>query len=171
MLTGCSTPFRYNFPSDISALCYGCRNDAKAKIQATGTPLSEKVGVQVIKHPGAKNISGIWAWYYQPLNVWVYGMCNGTTIDVSCNPVTGLDVSPAVLTHEMAHYWLMSNYNDRTHGTKYDALFINWRMSREAIGFSVEGVYINYNNLKQGQTMAIDVFADGKYITLDCVKP
>lgn len=145
ILTGCKTfdnsPVR-NYPSDIKAMCEAEINNAKLCIQGKGTSLKTTGHrLEVVKTDGTKKVNGEWLWYCKDvegvaINSWIYGVCYFSdkkrtySIIVPCNPQTKGEVSAKTLKHEFGHFWLMSNYNDYTHNTKYKDCFADWRELR-----------------------------------------
>lgn len=148
IFSGCAS-YKNTFPAEISSVANGCKNDSKVKIQSKGKSLSVKADCRVSEVAGTKNYNGTWCWYDARWNAYVGGTCSGSFIQIGCNPKNKADVNPAILTHEMAHHWLISNYNNYKHDIIYDNLFINWKLSRDVAGSSVEfgktysGIYTN----------------------------
>lgn len=130
-ITGCSTIFdrgvEWNFPSDISGMCYHARNESKIALHSVGLTNFKEHSLKVIKVNGERKFSGSWGWKDQYWGQYVLGLCNGSTIWIGSHPHTGGEVNPEVLKHEFGHYWLINNYNDYGHNNQYSHLFYNWR--------------------------------------------
>ena len=129
-ITGCFSPRCY-FPPEIANIAHGCRNEARAKINSTGASLQEKVDCRVVLHPATHNFGGEWCWYQPELNAYVGGTFTSQSIQIACNPNNRADIGVEFLTHEMAHYWIVSNMNDWGHNARYDRFFKNWAASRQ----------------------------------------
>ena len=127
LLAGCATTDKFDFPSDIASLCHHARNQAKACIEAKGMPLPVEKPCRVVKRVGQVKIGGTWAWYEPAFNMQpVGGTCSGKEIQIASDPATGAVHFP-FLQHEMAHYWLIGNYQDWGHAAKYKGCFANWK--------------------------------------------
>ena len=134
LLTGCATKYQTVFPAPINSVSYGCMNQSKAILESTGKSLKVCSDCYVTEHPGENNVGGLWAWYVPACNGYVTGTCSGNRIEIACNPRNLADICVPALTHEMAHYWLITNYGDWTHNPIYDRYFLNWKLSREVQG-------------------------------------
>jgi hypothetical protein len=134
LFSGCTT-YKCTFPTEINSVAHGCKNDAQAKIQSVSSSLKMKSDCSVTEMPGDRNYSGMWCWYDPTWKMYVGGLCNGNgQIWIGCNPNNRADIHVPSLTHEMGHYWLMTNFGDFTHNPKYDRLFDNWQHAREVTG-------------------------------------
>ena len=122
LLLGCDKDLKFEFPDDIKQMCDIGFNTAKTCIESKGTPLERKKGVKVVKRAGERyfGAGNGWGWKSSELmDMWV--------IEVGSNPVTGGDVEQNVLTHEMGHYFLISNHGMYKHDPLYKSCFHNWR--------------------------------------------
>lgn len=135
VLNGClfSRGTEYNFPRDIRHMAQNEMKSAKRCIESQGLSLSERADkLTVRKIPGQRKFREGWGWRAPEFNnTWVLGLAwehrNGTyTIDVGCNPHTGLEVSPETLRHEMGHFWLMSNHRIYNHDHRFRNCFAGW---------------------------------------------
>lgn len=122
---GCATSksHKLRFPDDISDMCHRAMAQAKADIEACGTPLRQVTGIAVIKMRGEQKIKGKWAYHDPATGRLVYGNHEGYRICVGCNPVTLGEVDYGVLHHEFGHYWLGTNYKEHGHPARYDSKF------------------------------------------------
>jgi len=139
LMTGCMS-YKTVFPTEINSIANGCKNEAQAKIQSTGKGLKMKSDCYVTERPGAANINGVWCWYDARWKTYIGGLCNGASIQIGCNPNNRADINSPILTHEMAHYWLMTNFKNSKHDPIYDNMFVNWKMSRDVTGSSINKV-------------------------------
>jgi hypothetical protein len=146
LCSGCAH-YTCKFPAEIDAVAHGCKNEAQAKIQAKGSSLKMKSDCSVTEIPSDKNYNGMWCWYDPTWKMYVGGLCGGSWIQIGCNPNNRADIHSPSLTHEMGHYWLMTNFGDYTHNPKYDNDFNNWRGSREVIGSSFDVNKAEYGKL------------------------
>lgn len=134
----------FNYPSEVSSMCYGAKNDAKAAIQSVGKSLKEKKSLKLVIVPGEKLFSGYWGFWSTEWNQYVLGLCysgDTLTIKVASDPRNGT-INYDVVKHEHGHYWLMSNFNDYSHNPIYAKLFFNWRDATRSIMTNEEGVVI-----------------------------
>ena len=127
-LTGCSSIFgpKLNFPSDLNGECKQAMAEAKFVITSKGKSVADEHNVTVRKHPGEKKFGEMWGWFDAYWNQYVGGLCDGSTIEVGCNPETMGEVMYEVEKHEFAHYWLIPT-GDWGHDPLYKNDFINWR--------------------------------------------
>lgn len=140
VFTGCftghnnhnETKITLDFPKDIESVCYTSMDLSKSLIQSKGTSLKLKENCQVVKRNGTKKFGNMWCWWSPEWNSYVAGLCWGNLIEIGCNPKTGQDILSGVLTHEFAHYWLYTNFNDMSHNGKYNNVFYNWHESNDA---------------------------------------
>jgi len=138
-LTGCTTLLdhsnTYNFPADIKASCQAELKNAKDCLKTKGVSLKENdADLTVLKMDGVKKVNG--EWLYKSVlhnNRLIYGCAYYDVkrkkhyIEVACNPNTKGEVSPATLKHEFGHFWLISNWSDLTHNSKYKDCFVGWK--------------------------------------------
>lgn len=122
---GCATnkSNRLMFPDDIAPMCHRAMAQAKADIEACGTPLKFRSGIAVVKMLGEKKIDGKWAYHDPQSGRLVYAQYVGWRIEVGCNPVTLGEVDYGCLHHEFGHYWLGTNYKEHGHPSRYDSKF------------------------------------------------
>jgi hypothetical protein len=168
LLVGCKS-YTCRFPTEINSVAHGCKNEAKAKIDSvTGKSLKMKADCNVTERPGEVNFNGRWCWYMPQFNAYVDGSCSGKDIVIACNPNNRADISVPTLTHEMAHYWLMTSYGIRGHDTRFDNSFIDWKYSRDVTGMGYftdeeslkESIKILYQNMKIGETLPMTYYDD-----------
>jgi len=132
--TGCASLFNRSqvsmenqYPPDIAEQCVVARVAARAGIERVdGKLLLVRYGQGVVKHPGERQVNGMWVWYEPRLQQEIGGMTEMALIIVGCNPVTGGDVNNGVLIHENGHFYLIMKDNDPSHNPKYDNVFDNW---------------------------------------------
>lgn len=145
LLSGCASS-SINIPSEISGVAYGCKNEAKAKIQSVGAALSEKGSCTVKLVEGTQCFSGVWCWYNQILKMYVSGSCNSMTLQIAHAPGQPTAVHTQTFTHEWAHWYLINNYGDLTHNPKYDNLFYNWQAGRSTDSIKRTTSVVLYDN-------------------------
>jgi hypothetical protein len=135
LIIGCSTTPKYKFPEDIKYSCGYQKAMAITCIQNKGTMLNTDrlEYVEVYKVKGEKKFTHGWGWRSPEWNgMWVLGLCQGFNNDksfiikVGVNPQNNTDVSSVALRHEFGHMWLMNNFRDHSHNSKYRDCFVNW---------------------------------------------
>ena len=167
----------FNFPSDISTLCYNARDSSRGGIVSKGTSLSTRRGCTVEKVTGQQMFNGYWAW--NAGSMWVTGMCiGGTHIQIAVNPSNPVDISMNILMHEFAHYWLITNYDNYTHDALYDDVFFNWQHARNVTGSAVivhpTNSLINVltaeiKNRSEGEMFGINYISNGIPVHADVI--
>lgn len=160
------------FPSDIAATCHGCKNDAKRLIESKGRKLKERWNCRVHKMMGEKKFSGVWAWKDKDSGMYICGSCGGSQIWIAVNPNNTQDLHGPTLTHEFAHYWLMSNFGDYSHNPLLDDVIFNWKHAREVTGWSTattNSIKELYDASPEGTVIPFSTEKDGKRIHYDFI--
>lgn len=158
-----------NFPSDIAATCHGCKNEAESLIESKGRNLKERWDCKVFKMNGQKKFSGVWAWYDEGWKMYVCGLCDGGRIWIAVNPNNTQDLHGPTLTHEFAHYWLMSNFGDDSHNPEFDDVIFNWKHARDVTGWTVNRVKELYDSSPEGTVIPVTVEKDGRRVHYDFI--